>query len=438
MSRKSVLGAFCSGNGALETTTRRIACRQQQHQRTFTSTASRPATHITHFTPTSSEKLDTLLNTIRHKIILPAYLPAKQRKIIYSPKHEKKLQSDPITIEIDGEVLKFRHMDPFQGDIPAARKSLIDAVSQFDAPEDFANLKPLLEGVHYTKYRLDPSVYAKIVRICGARGRIYQALECARAARTTGLRLDTSEKANEALHFVQLKALDADYDPAETARALRWADRVIDMLADPQHQPTRRKKAVRLVRGQHPLDRDPQVLLARLHLAAALAKNPPEAAEEAAEAEVEDKAAATAAAAVARIGRGALVQRVGEYAHTIVKLWPRTGDSEEGEPKKLRDLQPSELYEDENQMGYLLEANKFVTLAAPLLRGLDLAAEVLRSEADDKSAYAALAGQLEARRAVLDVEIQGARKSMSMKPKGSGEPMRGEEMYKRLFGQPGQ
>lgn len=408
----------------------------------LTSPLHRPtATHITHFTPTSSEQLDELLNTIRHKIILPSYLPAQQRKIIYSPKHEKKLQSDPITIEIDGEVLKFRHMNPLKGDIPAARKALIEAVHQFTTPQDFANLKPLLEGMHYTGYRIDPSVHAKVVRVCGTRGRIYQALECARAARTTGLRLDGSEKANEALHFVQLKALDADYDPAETARALRWADRVVDMLADPQHRPSEPKDKDnakgQAVEGELPLDRDPQVLLARLHLAAALAQNPPSAAEVAEGAEVQDKAAATAAAAVARLGREGLVKKVYEYAADIVRLWSTGGRA--GQPRRLRELQPAALYEDRNKMGYLREANKFVTLAAPLLRGIGLAIEVLKEEGTPAT-YASLAGQLEARRAVLGAEIQEAREVMNKRveqkaQEGSGDLPRGEKMYRRLFGE---
>ncbi|RYP49695.1 hypothetical protein DL768_004631 [Monosporascus sp. mg162] len=387
MSRKSVLGALCAGHGTLETATRRIA---DQSCRTFTSTASRHA-HITYFTPTSSRDLDELLNTIRHKIILPSYLPLAQRKKIYSPKYEKKLQSDPVVIEIDGEVLKFRHMNPLAGDIPETRRSVIQAVSRFETADDFVNLQPLLEGIYYTSRKFDAGFYAKILRLAGQRGRVYDALACARMARRTGLRLDSSEKANEVLHFVQFKAIDAGFAPADTARALRWAELVIDMLADEQHQPRRRKDEPP-AEGELPLDRDPQVLLARLHLAAALARS--RRAEGGGEAD-----------------EAAVVEKVNKYAADIVGVWP--------EGKRLKDLQPAVLYEDEEKMGYLLEPNKFVVLAAPLLYGIETAIDVVEPE---------LAGQLRSRRDTLEAEVQEARAAYDMKPG------RGEAVYQKLYG----
>lgn len=359
-----------------------------------------PASQITHFTPTSSKALDELLNTIRHKIILPSYLPLAQRKIIHSPKYEKKLQSDPIIIEIDGEVLKFRHTNPLKGGIPQTRRSVIRAVEQFAAPEDFANLKPLLEGIHYTNYKFDASFHTKILRVCGVRGRIYHVLQCARAARTTGLRLDSSEKANEALHFVQLKAVDAGFDPTETARALRWAEIVVAMLADEQHRPHRRP-----VEGELPLDRDPQVLLARLHLAASLAQNPftPQPEEGVSN----------------NLTIEEVVGKVNDYAADIVRLWP--------EGRRLREIQPLQLYQDENKMGYLSEPNKFVALAAPLLHGLDAAIDVVGGVGDKPQ----LADQLRARRDTLNAEIQEARAGLS----GEETPRRGEAIYQKLYGQ---
>ncbi|RYO75753.1 hypothetical protein DL764_010331 [Monosporascus ibericus] len=346
--------------------------------------------HITYFTPTSSKDLDELLNTIRHKIILPSYLPLAQRKKIYSPKYEKKLQSDPVVIEIDGEVLKFRHMNPLAGDIPETRRSVIQAVSRFETADDFVNLQPLLEGIYYTGRKFDAGFYAKVVRLAGRRGRVYDALACARMARRTGLRLDSSEKANEVLHFVQFKAVDAGFAPADTARALRWAELVVDMLADEQHQPRRRKDEPP-AEGELPLDRDPQVLLARLHLAAALARS-------------------------RRAGGGgeadeAVVEKVNKYAADVVGLWP--------EGKRLRDLQPAVLYGGEHKMGYLLEPNKFVVLAAPLLYGIETAIDVVEPE---------LADQLRSRRDTLEAEVQEARAAYDMKPG------RGEAVYQKLYG----
>ncbi|KAI0014106.1 hypothetical protein F4779DRAFT_560742 [Xylariaceae sp. FL0662B] len=380
LGKKSVLGALCAGNGAFETATRRIA---RQH-RTFTSTAQRNAS-IARFTPTSTTELDNLLDTIREKIILPSYLPIGQRKKIYSPKYEKKLQSDPIIIEIDQEIFKFRHLNPFNGDIPEARRSVMSAIQQFETPEDFANLRPLLEGVAHTGYNLDPSFYCKIVRVVGRKGHIHDLIECARGVRRTNLKLDSSEKANEVMHWVQMKAIESQWDEEETRQALRWAEMVIDMLQSDEHQPARRKDEAP-IQGELPLSRDPMVLLAPLHLAAALvSKYEP---------------------------KEEIVEQLNKHANDIVRLWP--------EGKKLTEVQPKELYEKEHGMGYLRDLNKFVTLAAPLMYGLETAVKVVEPP---------LASQLQSRLDLLAAEVQEARRAISMKPG------RGEAVYRQLYGE---
>ncbi|KAI0406718.1 hypothetical protein F4802DRAFT_557253 [Xylaria palmicola] len=397
MSRKSVRGAVCAGNGALEAA-RRMA--GQQQQRGFTSTPQRNA-HITQFTPASSPALDSLLNDIRTKIILPSYLPMAQRKRIYSSKWEKKLQADPIIIEIDGEVHKFRYQNMLT-DIPNTWKSLRAAVEQFETPADFANLKPLLEGIAYAGRKIESSFCAKILRIAGTKGHIYAIIDCARSVRRTGYKLDTSEKVNEVLHFVQMKALDADWDEAKTRQALCWAEMVVEMLHDEAHQPKRQKNGT-LLPGELPLNRDPMVLAAPLHLAAMLA------AQHAAGEEVVDK--------------------VHKLARDIVALWP--------EGKKLKELQPAELYADPDQLGYLVSPNKFLALATPLLHGLETAATVVQPE---------LAARLRTRCDTLTAEIKEA---LGALPPREGRPdlpskettpgwlpkeMRGEYVYRRFYG----
>ncbi|KAI1125013.1 hypothetical protein F5Y10DRAFT_248105 [Nemania abortiva] len=367
MSRKSVLGAVCASNGAFAAVARRIAAGQQQH-RSFTSTAQRYAT-IPHFTPTSSPELDSLLGDIRTKIILPSYLPKSQRKKMYSAKWEKQLQSDPIIIEIDGEVFKFRYQNPLT-DLPNTRKSLVAAISQFETADDFSNLKPLLEGMCYTGRKISHSFYAKLAWTAGKKGHIYSIIDCARSARQTGYKLDTSEKVNEVLHYVQLKARDADWDEAETKQALRWAEMVVEMLQEEVHQPKRHKMNAPLP-GELPLSRDPMVLAAPLHLAAVLVAQH-EAGEE-------------------------VLDKVHKLARDIVTLWP--------EGRKLKEVQPAELYTRPWRMEYLESPGKFTTIASPLLHGLDTAIKVVEPE---------LADQLRTRRDMLAAEIEEARKELAV------------------------
>jgi len=343
-------------------------------------TNSIPA-NITHFTKTSSPDLDALLNEIRNNIILPSILHSSQQKKIHSPKWEKRLQSDPIVIEIDGEILKFRYQNP-QKDVPDTRKKVTEAVGKFETKEDYANLKPLLEGLANAQRKLRDDVQEKIVRLAGHKGCIFEVIDCARSARRTGFKLNTSEKVNETLHHVQMKAFDSDWDLEETQKALRWATMVLEMTQEEAHQPKRRKNA-KPVPGEIALGRHPIALAAPMHLAAALAARH-EAGQE-------------------------VMDLVHKHAREILALWP--------EGKALMELDPPELYKRDASMHYLRSPSKFVTLATPMLHSLDEAIKVVKPE---------LASQLQARRETLAAEINEKRQNLD-------DSRRGSYIYKRFY-----
>ncbi|KAF3021921.1 hypothetical protein E8E14_007328 [Neopestalotiopsis sp. 37M] len=380
MSRRTVLSA---GNGAFEVASRRIP---QHASRSFSSTASN-ASVITQFKPTSSPELDSALSTIREKIILPSYLTTQQRKRIISSKWAKKLQNDPITLEIDGEIFKFRHMNPFSGEIPNTRRSVVEAIKKFDSDEDFKNLRPLIEGVHGAGRQLGDGFYAKVLRVVGDKGRVAELMELARASKKSGFHLDTSEKVNELLHFIQLSALESGWSRAETEQALRWAEHVVDMVQDEATQAPQKQRTV--INGDLALHRDPQVLLAPLHLASALIVK----------SGVKD--AQTAA-------------KANKLAATIVKLWPAD--------RALRKIHPVSSYIEDSQRGYLLEANKFVAMAAPLLHGLGLASQAVTEPA--------LAAELKTRYERLEEEVKSSLSEAAKK----GPNSRGQAVYQKFFG----
>ncbi|KAI2637472.1 hypothetical protein GGS21DRAFT_480774 [Xylaria nigripes] len=354
MSSRAVLGAACAGsNGAFEVVARRLA---GQQQRTFTSTPQRHA-QIVHFRPGSSPELEKLLATIRDKIILPSYLPMAQRKRLYSLKWQKKLQSDPIVMELDGEVIKFGYVDQ-QKEVYNTAREIIKVVSMFREPEDYENLGPLLEGIKHANRKIPQ---AKIVRMLGEQGRISLIIDCAHHADRTNFKLDTSEKVNEILHYLQLRARN---DEEKTKQSLRWAEMVVDMLSTDNHRPRIAKREDLL-----PLNCDPMVLAAPLHLAAAL---------------------------VTQFDAGGeFLTKVRKFAQHIVAFWPAG--------KGLQELQPSELYNQVYKLKYLQDSNKFVALATPLLYGLEMAIEVVEPE---------LATQLQTRHDILAAEIHKALKKV--------------------------
>ncbi|KAK8007572.1 hypothetical protein PG989_001562 [Apiospora arundinis] len=379
MSRRSIIGALNASNCAFETATRRIATNQI---RSFSATPSRNAQQVAHFTPTSSPELDELLSTIRMKIILPSYLSLTQRKQLMSKRYEKKLAADPVIIDIDGEILKFRYLAPLDAGLPNTQKSVMKAVTSFETEDDFVNLRPLLEGIHNTHRKLDADFWTKMTRVVGSKGRIYEMIELARRAKWTGYRLDNSERVNELLLYVQMKAADGGWRKSETEKALRWSEMIIELLQTEAHTP-------KSSQASYGLEHDPQVLLAPLNLASSLVVKTG--------VETED-----------------LLEKVTKYARNVVRLWP--------EGKQLKELHQPEAYEARNDMAYLTVPNKFVTMAAPLLHGLESAVQVVKDPE--------LLRQLQARRDVLAAEVQSARKSAQ----AEGKTARGESVYDKFFG----
>ncbi|KAI0887350.1 uncharacterized protein GGS22DRAFT_186182 [Annulohypoxylon maeteangense] len=367
MSRKLALGASRASNGAFTFAARTA---MSTTQRTFSSTAQRNREMI-YFSKASSEELDNILSEIRHQIILPAFLPQDQRKKIYSKKYEKQLQADPITIEIDGEVFKFRHQSPFSS-VPNTKKALYRAIELFSTPEDFSNLRPLIEGLAIADRTFNVNSQTKLTRLIGDKGRIYDIIELARSVKRTSFKLDMSEKVTEILYHVQMRAVRSGWDLEETRKALRWTEIVVALLEEKDHQP-----ANGLVpRDTLPLARDPMVLLSPLHLAAVLVQK------QGTEAEP------------------AVVDKVIQYATKIVLLWD--------EGKTLRQTQPESLFQPDEPLAYIAVDNKFVKLGASWLYGLNAALEVLQNQGPQ---HAELAAKLKTRRDSLEEELRLAREN---------------------------
>lgn len=275
-------------------------------------------------------------------------------------------------------------MNPFK-EMPQTRRSVVSAVSQFTTDEDFANLRPLFEGIAYAKRKFGSDFYCKVLRTCGNKGKIYDVLDCARSVRRTGFKLDTSEKVNEALFHIQMKAFDSKWDEAETKRALRKAELVIELLQDEGHIPAKAEDR-RMLDGELPLYRDPMTLLAPLHIAAGFVVN---------NGDSEDV--------------GLMLEKATDYAKDVIRVWP--------EGKSLTAVQPEKAYEMDNKMKYLAEPNKFFALCTPLLHGLDMAIKVVEPE---------LAKQLLSRRNQLTADLRAAKPDISWRGESAAEKFYGD------------
>ena len=315
-------------------------------------------------------------------MILPTYLVPQQRKRLYNHKTAKYLITDPVTMEIDGVVHKFGYLDVTK-DIPSTRKTWVDALRLMKTPADFANVRPLLEGLKRAHRALPRAMQHRIIRWTDARHEGLQVIiDAARAVKHTGFALSSSELVAQLLVALQGRAIAGGWAAAdETRRALKRVREVLEMIeSDEAHAPGPEDA------GAYPFHRDPQMLAYQLHLVAAVA--------------VHEHGGAD--------NRGVVAQHAAE----LVGLWP--------EGKGLLDLQPDEAYAPEGRMHYLLDRNIYLWYAAPVLNALRMAAAVVEEPE--------LAAKLRSRAENVEEEVKAALESPERRKGG-----RGEWMYNTLL-----
>ncbi|WYZ40633.1 hypothetical protein EsH8_IV_000974 [Colletotrichum jinshuiense] len=363
------------------------ACMAQQ-QRSFSQTPTRQNPQVV-FDKTTTPGLAPILEEIQSNIILPYYLPIHQRKRVFSEKLKHRLKNDPVYLEIDGLEHRFSHIN--EESLPPSRDITWKALRAMQTPDDWNNFGRLLSGMRNAGRHYSQTDFAKMIRIAGAQGQIYTIIEAARQVRKTGLRLDNSEKVNEVLHFVQMRAVESEWDKEKTEQALRWTEMVLEMLEDKSHTPSDRKLKKRqqeeAVQERFSLYQDPQILGAALHLSAVLAVKHNE-------------------------GKD-IDGKVADYAKKVVEGWPAG--------KGLLQLHPEEAYADRaDGVSYLVNSRtQYLSYASPILHGLFLAARVVEKP---------LADSLQTIAAALGAEVKNVVENQNFPAE------RGLKTYNALFG----
>lgn len=383
MSNNSIRPAFRAGRAALEASLR--ATPPSQQSRCFSASTTRQASNLITFSKTSNAELDSLLHEMQQKIILPSVLPQTERKKIFRERYKEKLELEPIEIEIDGKRIKFRYLDYRKGEVPTTRKIFFKALDNMKTKEDWQKLPKLLEALqHHARRKFEVSDWPKIVRKAGMSGNMGPIIESVKMPERTGFKLDMSEKVQEIMSLIVWEAAEAGWSISSLNTALKSAERILEALNGEGHElHTRDKEHAELIKDRFPLRRDPQILATPLFLTAMLA---------------------------VKHGKAEHADRMRRYAEVIVSQWP--------DGKGLLELHPHEAYVDVEGTAYLMEKNKFVLVASPILKGFDLAMEGLSSD---------LASQLKLRRDPVAAEVRSALESDDMK-KG-----RGKYLYDKCF-----
>ena len=195
-------------------------------------------------------------------MFLPSHLGEQQRKLIYKKKYESELSTEPVIATIAEEDFKLQHIDS-RTDIPNARKSLSRAMILMKDKQDWANLPNLLEGLKTSGANvMSTRMTATILNKMMANGRQETILECLRRVKDTGFQLDDPEFVTRVMLAMQKRGLDTDWHEHETAKGLRWAEMVVELMESPKHAGSR------ILAGENDPRLQPEVIGILLELAA--------------------------------------------------------------------------------------------------------------------------------------------------------------------------
>jgi hypothetical protein len=285
------------------------------------------------FTETQSPELNEVLKEIQEKIILPAHLPEKQRKLIFDPKMTNYIQQNPIVIELDGLEHKFKTINRFR-ELPNSKKIFYQSIALMQTKEDWDNLATLLAGYKKAGIVMKPHYYSRLIRAAGRRGQIHSIIDCVKQSSKTGFTLSCDAHIIQLLHFI-------NKEKPETA--VKWTDGILDLLQ-------RREKASEL----NPLVLG-QVLFAQVT-------------------DVQNKTAN-------QVDVTKETAQLKDSAQHLAQWWSRQSAEEESVPASIIELQP---------LIFPIKRNDIVTLSglevvhtvATNIKGMALAREVLGDAAN--------------------------------------------------------
>jgi hypothetical protein len=273
------------------------------------------------------------------------------------------LKTDPIKVEIEG--VEHGFSQPINKLDEAFRNNgtiLSSIIPLMKSSSDWSNLPSLLAGLYNARGH---SLWPKsrwIVREASRAGQLSVIMQCVERPDKSGYYLDTPNVTLNLLGEILEEAIAAEWDKTAAEKALKKAERVLELLEDPKHLDAASEKAEKADQkvlklqkartgienpeklGRIPLARDPLVLAHVLNLAAIRA--------------------------ILHTGCDNVDHKVAKLAKLVIRVWP-TG-------KAPLNMYPEEFYSVERLYRFLARPRSSYFLAVcPALNGLELAAQIL-------------------------------------------------------------
>ncbi|KAH7188452.1 uncharacterized protein B0J16DRAFT_337199 [Fusarium flagelliforme] len=200
------------------------------HSRHFSATPTRCLSAV--FAETENSELNNVLIDVQEKIILPAYLPEAQRKLVFNSAKSDYIKRNPVVIELDGLEHTFTYIDRTR-DIPNSKKALAQATRLMKTKEEWDNIATFLAGYRKAGIRLTREHYEAIIRRACDSQQEYSIIECAKQAVKTGLALKYESYVILLMSSINGKVGNT---AEETLQALKWNRLVSDLTQRPEHQ----------------------------------------------------------------------------------------------------------------------------------------------------------------------------------------------------------
>ncbi|RDA82433.1 hypothetical protein CP532_2403 [Ophiocordyceps camponoti-leonardi (nom. inval.)] len=186
------------------------------------------------FSETDNEQLNACLKVIQETIILPAYLPPKQRKLVFNPNMRDDLEVNPVVIEVEDKQYRFPPLDR-EKDVPNVNVAFQDAVGMMKTRRDWDNLPTLLAGYRKAHAQLSYKTIGRMCREAAYTGNIQAVIECVKQWQETGLTLSTWELIHRTFVANNAKIYVNSGDKQAAEQAYAQVQVLFDLLHRPEH-----------------------------------------------------------------------------------------------------------------------------------------------------------------------------------------------------------
>jgi hypothetical protein len=185
------------------------------------------------FLEASSPRISGLLATMNSKILLPEHLTKEQEKLVYTSDNKAKLEAELPEITLGDVTLP---LEPLQYNrMPSRWKTFGLIINSSETSVDWENVVRMLEGLENAGIKLKPEKQAMVVRKLNIHGQQHLILKALQRPKATGLRMRNWCLVQQVFRSFYDKAVLANWEKEETAKALRLAKQVVELLEHEEH-----------------------------------------------------------------------------------------------------------------------------------------------------------------------------------------------------------